>query len=178
METCINLEGAVTGYYYDAANGVHGFVRWRDGHFTEIDAPGASPAPFFGTLGSSINQEGTVAGYLVDSNNVAHGFVRTRAGDFTTIDDPVASTATGRARAFFRLTFSGRSPDCTRTRTVSCTASRVHRLARSLHSTLPTPELQTAKAPSPRPTMPKAMSSDGTSTATTFITASCGGRNF
>jgi hypothetical protein len=67
LDTCINLEGAVTGYYYDAANGVHGFVRWRDGHFTEIDAPGASPAPFFGTLGSSINQEGTVAGYFVDS---------------------------------------------------------------------------------------------------------------
>ena len=106
-ETCINKEGAVTGWYYDASSAVHGYVRWPDGRFTEFDAPGASLLPFYGTIGGSINQDGTVAGYDVDSNNVAHGFVRTRDGVFTNADDPLASTATGEGTGVFSINYFG-----------------------------------------------------------------------
>jgi len=107
-EASINLEGAVTGYYYDASNSVHGFVRYPDGHIKEFDAPGASPAPLNGgTLGYSINQEGTIAGFSVDANGVGHGFLRTREGEFTTIDEPDASTAAGEGTGVFSINFFG-----------------------------------------------------------------------
>lgn len=106
-ETCINPEGAVTGWYYDATSGVHGYVRRPDGHITEFDEPGASPLPFYGTIGSSINQEGTVAGYYVDPNNVAHGFLRNHDGGFTTVDDPNASLITGEGTGLFSINFFG-----------------------------------------------------------------------
>jgi hypothetical protein len=83
-ETCLNLWGAITGYYSDASGIVHGFLREPDGNITTFDAPGAVPL----TIGASINLEGAITGYFLDSSNVAHGFVRTRGGNFTTFDVP------------------------------------------------------------------------------------------
>ena len=41
----INNFGAITGYYLDANNVYHGFVRSPDGKFTSFEAPGADTTP-------------------------------------------------------------------------------------------------------------------------------------
>jgi hypothetical protein len=71
----INLEGAVAGYDndYDSVN--HGFVRWRNGTVTLLDAPGAGTGSGQGTWAISINPFGLVAGQFADANGVFHGFV-------------------------------------------------------------------------------------------------------
>src|SRR6267143_580013 len=37
----VNAAGAIAGYYDDASNAFHGFLRARDGTVTTFDAPGA-----------------------------------------------------------------------------------------------------------------------------------------
>src|ERR1700733_2088069 len=41
----INNWGAITGYYLDANNVFHGFVRSPEGKFTSFEAPGADTTP-------------------------------------------------------------------------------------------------------------------------------------
>jgi hypothetical protein len=41
----INDEGTITGYFLDANNVFHGFVRSPEGKFTSFDAPGADLTP-------------------------------------------------------------------------------------------------------------------------------------
>jgi hypothetical protein len=77
----INAEGAIAGYHLNN-DGIHGFVRDRQGNFTTIDFPGSS-----GTTALSINAEGAIAGYYFDANGT-HGFVRNRLGNFTTFEVP------------------------------------------------------------------------------------------
>ena len=90
----INLEGTITGTVTDSDNGTHGFVRTRDGRYTNFDAPLADP--ILGcTCVSSINDLGAVAGSAYDSNDVIHGFVRTPDGEFVTFDDSQAPAGTG-----------------------------------------------------------------------------------
>jgi len=69
----INTNGAITGWYVDATNVNHGFVRDKHGAIVEFDLPGAATG-----LGQvwSIAPNGAVTGFYVDPNNVAHGFVR------------------------------------------------------------------------------------------------------
>jgi hypothetical protein len=82
----INIFGAVTGYYADVYNIVHGFVRNNQGNITTFDPPRAyTSAP------QSINANGAVTGFYVDNKFVAHGFVRDPRGNFVTIDAPGAS---------------------------------------------------------------------------------------
>ena len=66
----INPAGAITGYYNDAGFLDHGFLRARDGTFTEFDAPGA-----VSTTPSSINPAGAITGSYWDASGV-HGFLR------------------------------------------------------------------------------------------------------
>ena len=87
--TGINSFGTVTGSVTDNNYGTHGFVRTRDGKFTNFDAPGADPVVGC-TCPSAINDLGVVAGYYIDTNSVAHGFLRTHEGKFTTFDVPGA----------------------------------------------------------------------------------------
>ena len=87
----INLEGEIAGQFEDSSNGYHGFVRSKDGNYTQIDVRDAGP---IGTFAVAINWEGTVAGYFYDANNNLHGFVRTRDGRITQIDGPGACTLT------------------------------------------------------------------------------------
>jgi len=54
----INLRGEVTGYFQDANDVVHGFVRNPGGRLTEFDAPGASTRFDRGTVPLSINRSG------------------------------------------------------------------------------------------------------------------------
>ena len=72
----INAHGVITGWYTDASNVFHGFVRARDGNITTIDVTGAGTCPFQGTQAVATNPAGATAGIYIDSNNVAHGFLR------------------------------------------------------------------------------------------------------
>ena len=74
----VNNFGAITGYYLDANNVFHGFVRSPEGKFTTFDSPGAdtTPGSLNGTFPYSINDWGAITGYYIDANNVSHGFLR------------------------------------------------------------------------------------------------------
>ncbi len=89
----LNNFGAVTGYYLDANNVFHGFVRSPEGKFTTFDAPGAdtTAGDFNGTLPNAINDAGAITGVYYDVHNVGHGFVRSPEGAFATFDAPGAN---------------------------------------------------------------------------------------
>jgi hypothetical protein len=84
LSLAINPAGAITGFYVDASNMVHGFLRAPDGTITTVDAPGADQ----GTVALSVNPAGVIAGNYHDGSNVLHGFLRDRHGTFTTFDAP------------------------------------------------------------------------------------------
>jgi len=85
----INPAGTVTGYYADANAALHGFLRDRDGTFTNFDGPGATCPSFFSicTLPAGINPAGAITGFYCDAVT-CHGFLRDRDGTFTTLDPP------------------------------------------------------------------------------------------
>src|SRR5436309_1119905 len=87
----INPSGAITGYYIDAGNVIHGFLRAPDGALTTFDAPGAGA--FLGTFAVSINPAGAVAGYYIEYDSVqrsskTHGLLRDRGRALTVFDAP------------------------------------------------------------------------------------------
>lgn len=92
----INNLGEITGYYLDANNVYHGFVRSPEGKFTTFEAPGADTTPqsYNGTVPNSINDAGAITGYYADASGNNHGFLRTREGVFTTFDVPGGSLLT------------------------------------------------------------------------------------
>ena len=98
----INAGGVIVGYYVDASDGYHGFVRSADGTITTLNAPGAgtgrSPltGASLGTRALSIN-DGVIVGYYSDPNEVYHGFMVSASGTITTFNAPRAGTtlATG-----------------------------------------------------------------------------------
>jgi hypothetical protein len=89
------LEGAITGFYSDAANVYHGFLRARHGKITTFDAPGVGTGPGQGTITGDINDFGAIAGYYYDASSVGHGFLRNSDGSFATFDASGAGTAPG-----------------------------------------------------------------------------------
>jgi hypothetical protein len=99
----INDDGVITGYYVDASDGYHGFVRSADGTITTLNVPGAgtgtSPLTGYqlGTKALSINHDGVITGYYIDANEVYHGFMVSASGTITTFNAPGAPTteATG-----------------------------------------------------------------------------------
>ena len=91
----INPAGMVTGYYIDAGDARHGFLRTPDGAITTFDAPGAGTGPGQGTNAFSITAEGAIAGRYSDAGDVFHGFLRTPDGAITTFDVPGAGTGPG-----------------------------------------------------------------------------------
>jgi hypothetical protein len=84
----INNWGTITGYYLDADNVFHGFVRSPDGKFTSFEAPGAdtTAGDFNGTAPNAINDAGAITGVYYDANNEGHGFLRSPDGKFATFD--------------------------------------------------------------------------------------------
>ena len=80
----------IEGYYLDAGNVFHGFVRARQGTITTFDAPGAGTGPGQGTLPESINPSGEITGFYTDSSGLSHGFLRGRDGTIITFDAPGA----------------------------------------------------------------------------------------
>jgi hypothetical protein len=91
--TSMNAEGLIAGYYTDASNNTHAFLRDSHGVVTTIDPPGTGSSNFFlvGAVANSINSKDAVAGSAYDTNGVQHGFLRDRQGAFTTIDAPNAA---------------------------------------------------------------------------------------
>jgi uncharacterized membrane protein len=83
----ITEEGAVAGWYGDASNEPHGFVR-HNGTVTTFDPPDSVY-----TFPNSINEDGLVAGWYY-SGGVPHGFVRLPQGTITTIDPPASVLGT------------------------------------------------------------------------------------
>ena len=82
----INVNMAITGFYADANNLSHGFLRAANGAFTTFDVPGA-----LNTYAENINAAGTISGYYEDAEiNHEHGFVRAANGAITTFDAPGA----------------------------------------------------------------------------------------
>lgn len=93
----INSNGVVAGWYIDASNVEHGFVRAVDGTITTFDPSGS-----MSTLAMSINDSGAVVGSYKDGAYVQHGFLRTPDGTITTFDaadsgstDPVSINGEG-----------------------------------------------------------------------------------
>ena len=95
----LNNMGEIVGFYKDASNFNHGFLRGRDGSFTVIDFPGAIFKPFedesgvFAETGAlAIDPQGEIIGnYLsMDVETIkTHGFLL-RDGKYTSIDYPGA----------------------------------------------------------------------------------------
>jgi hypothetical protein len=94
----INDNGTITGYYVDASDGFHGFVRSASGTITTLDAPGAgtgqSPLNGYqlGTKALSVNNGGVITGYYIDPNEAYHGFMVSASGAITTFNAPGAGT--------------------------------------------------------------------------------------
>src|ERR1022692_2187316 len=100
--------GAIFGFYLDASNVDHGFLRARDGRFMTIDAPGAGTGSSQGTLvayGSS--RVGAITGYYIDASGVYHGFVRDCDGRFTTFDVPGAGTGASQGTITYGINPAG-----------------------------------------------------------------------
>jgi hypothetical protein len=103
----LNLEGAITGTYYDANNAFHGFLRNPNGTFIKFEAPGAdTTTPFNGTFPESLNDCGAITGSYLDINEVYHGFVRSPEGKFTTFDAPGADPNPGDYNGTFPSTIN------------------------------------------------------------------------
>jgi len=91
----IDAQGAVVGWYVDAGNVNHGFLRTPDGRFTTIDVPGAGTGAGQGTVAFAINQAGAITGTYFDASCLYHGFLRAPDGTITTVDAPGAGTVGG-----------------------------------------------------------------------------------
>jgi hypothetical protein len=93
IPTSINIEGVIAGYYVDATNVYHAFVRSPTGKFASFEAPNADTTAqsFNGTLASAINDLGEVTGFYFDAAGLQHGFVRSATGKFTSFDVPGAA---------------------------------------------------------------------------------------
>ena len=80
------------GFYLDASNVYHGFVRATDGTITTFSASDAGTGPFQGTYAFSINRSGAITGLTIDGNNVFHGYLRATDGTITIFDVPGQGT--------------------------------------------------------------------------------------
>ncbi|MDE2460843.1 MAG: hypothetical protein KGL98_06305, partial [Gammaproteobacteria bacterium] len=83
--SCLNTAGQITGFYVDASQVGHSFLRDPQGNITSFDGPGA-----LYTEAISINAAGKIIGFFEDSSGLGHGFVRHPDGQFTTFDGPVS----------------------------------------------------------------------------------------
>ena len=104
----INVGGDITGFYVDANDVRHGFLRAAaTGTITApIDAPGAGTTAIQGTVPLSIDAAGDITGFYEDANGTFHGFVRTANGTITApIDAPGAGTG-----ASGKVSFKGTLP--------------------------------------------------------------------
>jgi hypothetical protein len=95
LESGLNDEGAITGWYFDSAQAVHGYVRNPDGTFTLFDSLDGGTGAFQGTYGGSINDEGVITGGILNANYVSEGFIRFPNGKMETFQAPGAAAGQG-----------------------------------------------------------------------------------
>ena len=91
----IDSRGAIVGWYVDAGNVNHGYVRDPDGTITTFDVPGAGTGAYQGTVAFATNPAGAITGMYFDANCLYHGFLRDPAGTITTFDAPGAGIVGG-----------------------------------------------------------------------------------
>jgi hypothetical protein len=87
----ITPAGAIAGYYFDAGNLIHSFLRAPDGTLTTFNPPGATCSLSTSnpcSIANGINPAGVITGDYQDASNTFHGFLRARGGTFTTFDFP------------------------------------------------------------------------------------------
>lgn len=92
----MNASGAVVGWYADATQAMHGFLRQADGSFVGIDPPGATCGAVLRLCSqpAGINQAGAITGFYVDANSAGHAYIRDPDGEYTTFDFPGAFCCT------------------------------------------------------------------------------------
>ena len=83
----INALGEIVGLSYASNFSQHGFLLWF-GNLIQIDAPGASSAPFYGTIATAINAQGDILGQYYDDSGVGHDYVL-RNGKFDDFVVPI-----------------------------------------------------------------------------------------
>src|SRR5438046_2359047 len=106
----INPAGTVLGYYIDAGDARHGFLRTRDGALATFDAPNAGTGPGQGTIVFSVdclNPAGAITATSLDANNVFHGVLRAPDGTMTTFDVPGAGTGPFQGTLTFGINQAG-----------------------------------------------------------------------
>jgi len=85
VTAAINDTGRIAGFYTDSGGAIHGFLD-DHGHFTTVDAPGATTTELLG-----LNDHGEAVGEAV-VDGITHGLIYdTKTGAFTMLDDPNAS---------------------------------------------------------------------------------------
>ncbi len=84
----INDAADVVGWYVDASETIHGFLKNSAG-YSIIEFPGI----LSGTSPQGINSSGIIVGYYPDSSGSLHGFVKSSSG-FETVDYPSATFTT------------------------------------------------------------------------------------
>src|SRR6266496_2806858 len=99
----INPAGLITGFYFDASDVFHGFLRAPDGGITTFDVPGAGTGPGQGTRAANINPSEAIAGRYIDASDVSHGFLRAPDGTITAFDAPNAGTGPGQGTIVFAV---------------------------------------------------------------------------
>jgi len=99
LPVSMNANGDIAGFYVDANDVRHGFIRTISGgtaSFTTVDAPNAGTNPKQGTTILSINAAGDVTGLYVDTGKTSHAFLRKADGTLLSpIDAPGAGTGPG-----------------------------------------------------------------------------------
>ena len=130
----ITADGSVAGWYMDANNVNHGFVRSADGHITKFDVPGAGTGAGQGTVALGMNDAGAITGRYDVSNNGFYAYVRSRDGKITTFEAPGAGRARSRGPQVGALTQPERFQAFTLTQPLPVTAMSELPMATSLSS--------------------------------------------
>jgi uncharacterized membrane protein len=91
----VNTSGRIAGFYTDANNVFHAFLRDTSGKTSNIDPPGTVPGFLGGAEAFGINAGGAITGFYFSANFLSHGFIRDNLGTFVTIDVPSAGVIYG-----------------------------------------------------------------------------------
>jgi hypothetical protein len=94
VPVALNSAGVVVGFYVDASNANHAFVRAANGTITTFNVTGAGAGASQGTQATAINTSGEIAGLYCDSTNVCRAFVRAVSGVITAFDVAGAASTT------------------------------------------------------------------------------------
>jgi hypothetical protein len=89
----MNSRGAVTGYYSDSRNEIHGFFLNAGGKITEFSMPQFQGVGV-GTFPRGINDSDEITGIYYDPNLIARGFIRQANGKATSINVPGSGVRT------------------------------------------------------------------------------------